>query len=125
MVDDLIRQLGAEQTPCIRVFNKCDAYLGILPHGENTVCVSAKTGEGTEDLIAMILSKLDQGRRHVKLLIPYAEAGVLDLLNREAILEQQEYTENGIKIEAVVTPDVFGRIRRFIPGWEEPQEEWE
>ena len=33
VVDSLIRQLGAEDTPCIRVFNKCDAYIGILPHG--------------------------------------------------------------------------------------------
>ncbi|MFR0796384.1 MAG: GTPase HflX [Oscillospiraceae bacterium] len=33
VVDRLIDQLGAAHTPCIRVFNKCDAYLGILPHG--------------------------------------------------------------------------------------------
>ncbi len=125
VVNDLIRQLGAENTPCIRVFNKCDAYLGILPHGENTVCVSAKTGEGTDDLIAMIAAVLDQGRHHVRLLLPYAEAGILDVLNREAILEKQEYTEDGISVEAVVTDDLFGRVKRFIPGWKEPQEEWE
>ena len=125
VVNDLIRQLGAETTPCIRVFNKCDAYFGILPHGENTVCVSAKTGEGTDDLIAMIASVLDQGRHRVRLLLPYAEAGILDVLNREAILEKQEYTEEGIVIEAVVTEDLFGRVKRFIPGWKEPREEWE
>ena len=125
VVDDLIRQLGAEQTPCIRVFNKCDRYLGILPHGENIVCVSAKTGEGMEALIGKISAVLDQSRHHVHLLVPYADAGIVDLLNREAILEKQEYTEDGIEISAVVTADVFGRVRRFIPGWKEPREEWE
>ncbi len=125
VVDELIVQLGAEKTPCIRVFNKCDAYLGILPHGEDIVCVSARTGEGTDDLIALISEVLDQGRHHVKLLIPYSDAGLLDLLNREAILEKQEYTDSGIEVDAVVTPDVFGRVRRFIPGWKEPREEWE
>ena len=125
VVDDLIRQLGAEQTHCIRVFNKCDRYLGILPHGENIVCVSAKTGEGMEALIGKISAVLDQSRHHVHLLVPYADAGIVDLLNREAILEKQEYTEDGIEISAVVTADVFGRVRRFIPGWKEPREEWE
>ena len=51
VVDLLINQLGAEQTPCIRVFNKCDAYMGILPHGEDIVCLSAKSGEGVQELV--------------------------------------------------------------------------
>ena len=50
VVDELICQLGAEQTPCIRVFNKCDAYLGILPHGDDIVCISARSGEGADAL---------------------------------------------------------------------------
>ena len=50
VVDSLVRQLGAEQTPCLRIFNKCDLYVGILPHGEDVVCISAKTGEGTDVL---------------------------------------------------------------------------
>ena len=48
MVDELIRQLGADSTPCIRVYNKCDMYFGILPHGEDVVCISAKSGEGKD-----------------------------------------------------------------------------
>ena len=125
VVDDLIRQLGAEQTPCIRVFNKCDAYLGILPHGENIVCVSAKTGEGLPELIAAVSKLLDRGRYHVHLLLPYTSAGLADTLNREAIIERQEYTEEGIEIDAIVPADIYGRVRQFIPGWEEPREAWE
>ncbi len=84
IVDELIVQLGAEKTPCIRVFNKCDAYIGILPHGEDIVCLSAKSGEGVQELVQRLSSLLDRGRRQVTLNIPYSDAGVMDLLNREA-----------------------------------------
>ena len=125
VVESLIRQLGAEQTPCIKVFNKCDLYMGILPHGEDIVCISAKTGEGTADLVEKLATLLDRGKRHVHLSIPYSNAGITDLLNREAILENLEYTDASIEVDAVVTPDIFGRIKQFIPGWTEPREDWE
>ena len=125
VVESLIRQLGAEQTPCIKVFNKCDLYMGILPHGEDVVCISAKTGEGTADLVEKLAALLDRGKRHVHLSIPYSNAGITDLLNREAILENLEYTDASIEVDAVVTPDIFGRIKKFIPGWTEPREDWE
>lgn len=59
VVDSLVRELGADSTPCIRVFNKCDRYIGILPHGENIVCVSAKSGEGTDLLITKIKERVN------------------------------------------------------------------
>ncbi len=125
VVESLIRQLGAEQTPCIKVFNKCDKYMGILPHGEDIICISAKTGEGTADLVQKLADLLDRGKRHVHLSVPYQNAGVTDLLNREAIVEYLEYTDTSIEIDAVVTPDVLGHVKQFIPGWTEPHEDWE
>ena len=125
VVESLIRQLGAEQTPCINVFNKCDKYMGILPHGEDIICISAKTGEGTADLVQKLADLLDRGKRHVHLSVPYQNAGVTDLLNREAIVEYLEYTDTSIEIDVVVTPDVLGRVKQFIPGWTEPHEDWE
>ncbi|MDO5444244.1 MAG: GTPase HflX [Eubacteriales bacterium] len=125
VVDEIVRQLGAEKTPCIRVFNKCDRYFGILPHGENMLCISAETGEGTEDLVALLAKMLDKGKQKVSLVIPYSDAGLIDLLNREAVIEKQEYTETGITVEATVPRDVFGRVKKYIPGWEDPVEEWE
>ena len=125
VVDQLIRQLGAETTPCLRVYNKCDAYIGILPHGEDLVCISAKSGEGTDLLVEKLSRLLDPGRRHVTLRIPYADAGVLDALNREARLLRTDYAEDGIEAEAVVPPALFGRVKAYIPGYTEPKEEWE
>ena len=114
IVDRLVRQLGAERTPCIRVFNKCDLYMGILPHGEDTVCISAKTGEGTDALCGKIVARLSEGVREAELMIPYAEGGVLDTLRREARVLSTEYGDRGILIRAALTPEQYGRYRRFF-----------
>lgn len=114
VVDDLINQLGASKTPCIKVFNKCDAYSGELPHGENIVCISAKTGEGTAELLAALSTLLESGKRSVELLLPYTEAGVLELLHREGAVTSQEYEENGIRVGAVIRPELWGRVRLFV-----------
>ncbi len=125
VVDDLIRQLGAESTPCLRVFNKCDAYFGVLPHGRDLVCLSARSGEGTDALIRRLSEMLDRGRRRVTLSIPYARAGLVDTLNREGAVLRLEYGEEGIDCEALVGPELFGRVKAWIPGWEEPVEDWD
>ena len=125
VVEELIRQLGAESTPCLRVFNKCDRYIGILPHGEDVICISAKSGEGAADLVKKLSEMLDRGKRQVSLLLPYSAAGLLDSLNREAKVLRTDYTEAGIEVEAVVQPELYGRVKRYIPGFEETKEDWE
>ena len=125
VVDGLISQLGASETPCLRVFNKCDAYIGILPHGDDIVCISARSGEGADALISKLLEMLDRGKKQVKLEIPYSDAGIVDLLKREAAVLSMEYTDTGITAEAIVTPDVLGRVKKYIPGYVEPKEDWE
>lgn len=125
VVDALISQLGAEKTPCIRVFNKCDAYVGILPHGEDIVCLSAKSGEGAQDLVLKLSSLLDRGSRRVHLSIPYSDAGVADLINREAAVASIEYTDSGIEADVTVPPELFGKVKKYIPDYVEPKEDWE
>ena len=125
VVDRLVRQLGAEQTPCLRVFNKCDLYVGILPHGDDVVCISAKTGEGADVLTERLSTMLRDGVRETELLLPYSDAGVLDVLRREAQLLSADYEDLGIRVRAELTPELRGRYRQFIPGWTEPHEDWE
>ena len=125
VVDQLTRQLGAEGTPCVRVYNKCDAYIGILPRGEDCVCMSAKSGEGAAELVTMLAGLLARGRRRVTLRIPYSDAGLVDTLNREAAELRLEYSEDGISAEAVVSAELFGRVRRYIPGYSEDPEDRE
>ena len=125
VVDGLISQLGASETPCLRVFNKCDAYIGILPHGDDIVCISARSGEGADALVSKLLELLDRGKKQVRLEIPYSDAGIVDLLKRETAVLRMEYTDTGITAEAIVTPDVLGRVKKYIPGYVEPKEDWE
>ena len=125
VVDGLISQLGASETPCLRVFNKCDAYIGILPHGDDIVCISARSGEGADALVSKLLELLDRGKKQVRLEIPYSDAGIVDLLKRETAVLSMEYTDTGITAEAIVTPDVLGRVKKYIPGYVEPKEDWE
>ena len=125
VVDDLIRQLGAESTPCVRVYNKCDAYFGILPHGEDVVCLSAKSGEGADVLVRKLTDMLGKQKRTVTLRIPYSKAGIVDTLKRDASVTRLDYTDDGIEAEAVITPELLGRVKEFIPGYTEPREEWE
>ena len=125
IVDELIRQLGAESTPQLRVYNKCDAYFGILPHGEDVACISAKSGEGADVLVRKLSQMLDRGKRHVQLLLPYSAAGLLDTLKREAAVQYLEYRDDGIELEAVVQPELFGRVKRYVPGYVETKEDWE
>lgn len=125
VVDRLILQLGAQATPCIRVYNKCDAYIGILPHGEDVVCISAKSGEGAAELVEKLSKMLDRGKRRVSLRLPYAASALVDTLNREAVIHSMEYTDDGIEAEVTVSPELFGRIKEYIPGYTEPREDWE
>ena len=125
VVDELIRQLGAESTPCLRVYNKCDRYMGILPHGEDVVCISAKSGEGAEALVRKLSQMLDRGKKQVTLLLPYSAGGLLDSLNREARVLRTDYTDAGIQVEAVVQPELYGKLKPYIPGFVEEKEDWE
>ncbi|MGM9538155.1 MAG: GTPase HflX [Candidatus Onthomonas sp.] len=126
VVDDLIRQLGAEQTPCIRVFNKCDLCPEeILPHGEDIVAISAKTGQGVDQLLRAIGKLLDNGVRRVELRIPYDKGGLVDQLYREAKVEQVEYADT-IQVTALCTPRVLGQVRQYVyPPLPERKEDWE
>ena len=113
VVDRLIDQLGAAQTPCIRVFNKCDAYVGILPHGENVVCISARTGEGAADLLEAVKKTLARQNRHAVLRSPYTEGALTELLHRECAVLRTEYLEDGVELEAVIRPELWGKAERY------------
>ena len=125
VVDELIRELGAEQTPRLEVFNKCDRYVGeIRPHGENIVSISAKTGEGLEELLETIGKRLDSGAKRVTIHLPYDKGGILDTLYREAKVEKVDYSET-IDVVAVCTPKTIGQLGPLVEGWQPHKEEWE
>lgn len=126
VVERLIAELRAGETPRVDVFNKCDCYTGeILPHGEDIVCISAKTGQGLSALREKIEVKLELGARRVLIRLPYEQGGVLDMLYREAKVEEVAYRE-AIEVTAVCAPALLGRLREYVAdGWAPPRELWE
>ena len=125
VVDRLIADLGAERTPCLRVYNKSDLFWGdVRPHGEDEVNISAKSGEGLPELLRAIDRTLDRGTRRVALHLPYDKGNLLDVLYREARVESVEYAET-IDVTAVCNPKAIGLVKPYIEGWVEPKEFWE
>ena len=125
VVDQLILELGAEQTPRIEVFNKCDKWTGeIRPHGEDIVSISAKAGEGLDKLLEAIGQRLDSGAKRVTIHLPYDKGGILDHLYQEAKVEQVEYAET-IDVVAVCTPKTIGQLGPLVEGWQPHKEPWE
>ena len=125
VVDELIHELGADQTPRIEVFNKCDRWTGdIRPHGENIVSISAKTGEGLPELLAAIDKVLDNGARRVTIHLPYDKGGILERLYQDAKVEQVEYGQT-IDVVAVCTPKIIGQLGPLVEGWKPHKEPWE
>lgn len=125
VVDQLIHELGADRTPRIEVFNKCDCWDGdIRPHGDNIVSISAKTGEGLPDLLAAIGAKLDNGAKRVTIHLPYDKGGLLDKLYQDAKVEKVDYSET-IDVVAVCPQKIIGQLGPLMEGWKPHKEPWE
>ncbi|MEG0321191.1 MAG: GTPase HflX [Oscillospiraceae bacterium] len=114
VVEALIRELGASETPRIEVFNKSDCNIcDIMPHGEDIVSISAKTGQGLPELIAAIGTRLDSGAHKVTLHLPYAQGGLVDTLYREAKVESVDFGDV-ITVVVTCTPKILGQVADFI-----------
>ena len=124
VVDKLVVELGAAETPRLEVFNKCDKLDGdILPHGEDIVSISARTGAGVDRLLAAIENRLGERVRRVTIHIPYDKGGVLDLLYQQARVERVDYAAT-IEVEALCPEKLLGRLGPMVEGWVPPKEDW-
>lgn len=115
-VERVIAQLGAQQIPCIMVYNKsdkCDPDVLEFTEREG-VRISAKTGEGLDRLLSAVETALGRGKHRVRLLIPYSEGALLDALHREAQVLTVEYAAEGTLVEAVVDDKTYGRMQAYM-----------
>ncbi len=126
VVESLITELHAWETPRVDVFNKADLLEGdILPHGADIVTISARTGEGLPELLEALRQRLDAGKLRVTLALPYDRGGLVDMLYREAAVERVEYGET-INVVVTCTPKVLGQVKEYVvDGWSEEKEPWE
>ena len=115
VVDQLIAKLAKPGTPVIECYNKADLVPATdIPIGENRVRISAKSGAGMDELLTAIENALGHSRHHVLLTVPYAQGGLVQTLHDGAQVKNVEYGGDGIQVEAVLDPILYGRLREFI-----------
>lgn len=113
---DTIKELGASDKPVLTVFNKCDLTknLHFFSLDRNTVRISAKTGEGLPALLEKIASMLENTRRRVKLIIPYSDGNLTSRIRNEGELISEEYTPDGIMLDAVLDSGFLNLVKDYI-----------
>ena len=114
VVERLIEQLAKPGVPVIRCYNKCDLLPeDDLPRETGSVCISAKTGAGVEELLKKIEQELGKGLHQASFLLPYSMAGFLDTLHQNAKVLGVEYQSDGIEVEAIVDEVLYGKLAAY------------
>ncbi|MBQ2972337.1 MAG: GTPase HflX [Ruminococcus sp.] len=116
VTEKLLVSLGCVDTPIVPVLNKCDLVSDDVDimRIKDAVKISAKHGEGIEKLLSAIEDNLPLRVKKVKLLFPFDKAGLAASLRKTSTVNSEEYTENGVEVEAVIDEATFGRLREYI-----------
>ena len=115
VTNDLLESLGAQDRPIITVLNKCDLLDdSVMPlEFESCVKISAKTGEGIGRLLDAIEKNLPVRMKRVSLLIPFSDAGIVSEIREKGTLLSEEYTAEGVEVEAIADELLYSRLSRF------------
>ena len=115
IVYDTLRTLGVEEKPIITAFNKLDQVVEdeIVRdfHADETVRISAKTGEGLEDLTSVFEKLLRERKRPVEYIYSYQEMGKISLIRKYGELIYEEYEADGIHVKAFVPAELIEKIK--------------
>ena len=115
VVNRLISKLAKPGTKVVECYNKADLVSAEdIPVGEGIVKISAKRGYGMEELLKAIEEALGHSRHHLEVTIPYSQGGLLDTLHSTAQVLNVDYTGEGIVVETIVDPILYGRLKDFI-----------
>ena len=114
VVDAVLDEIGVGGKPVINVYNKCDRENNCHPrdNGKN-VFVSAKTGQGMQDLLDAIADTAPGKKFERTLLIPYSDGGVLNALHTNEKVLSEEYTAEGTLIKVLVDEAVYGSLKKY------------
>lgn len=106
IVYDTLRNLEVEGKKIITAFNKTDRIGQPEPlhdfRAERTVHISAKYGDGLEDLKNILEEILREEKVFLECTIPYRDAGVIQKIREKGELLSEEYREDGIFVRAWV-----------------------
>ncbi|TFC97790.1 MULTISPECIES: GTPase HflX [Cryobacterium] len=117
-VREVIAEVGAREIPEIVVFNKSDlvseddrlVLRGLWPQG---IFVSARTGEGIEELLTAAADLLPRPSIKLELLIPYERGDLIAVLHEQGTILSTEYAETGTEVTALVTEEIQAQFEPF------------
>lgn len=115
VVYDTLKSLDVVDKDIITVFNKTDLMednMG-LPrdfHADKVLKMSAKTGEGIEDLKKTVEDILQKQRVYLEHVFPYKDAGKIAIVRKFGEILSEEYIDEGISIKAYIPAEIFGKV---------------
>jgi GTP-binding protein HflX len=118
-VRDVIAEVDARDIPELVVFNKADladetqrmALRGLEP---GSFLVSAKTGEGINELLAKISDLLPRPNVFVRVLIPYNRGELVSRIHLNSTILDLQFLDSGTQMEAMVNPALASELEPFF-----------
>ncbi len=118
VVDELIQSLGCRAERIIAVFNKCDVAPPLSPRPEGNytdfVSVSAKSGEGMEELTELLHDALPGKKQQIEVLIPYSDSKIAALLHEDEVILEESYEAEGTKMVLLADASLYAKLRNYI-----------
>jgi GTP-binding protein HflX len=129
-----LEELGASDKPKLYVFNQCDkpeaqaafALPGKSAGQSEAVFISAKKGQGLDELIVKLTALVNGGKTRATFVIPNAKQGMLSKLYAGgASIEDIDYGAEAVTVTAIVDAPTRGALRDFDTCPPPKKEEWE
>ncbi|MEV3991314.1 GTPase HflX [Streptomyces sp. NPDC049837] len=120
-VREVIRDVGAVDVPEIVVINKADAadplvLQRLLRIERHSIAVSARTGEGIDELLALIDAELPRPRVEVEVLLPYTQGALVSRAHAEGEVLSEEHTPEGTHLKARVHEELAAALAPYVPA---------
>ncbi len=95
-VEEVLDSLGATEAPRIEVLNKCDLFADTPDRLPGALRISAATGQNVDGLLEAVEKELDAGAQEVRLLVPFAQYGLVNRLHQMGSVLSQCHSEEGV-----------------------------
>ena len=114
VTESVLSDLGCSGKPIINVLNKCDKPTELdFDFFENSVKISAATGDGIDSLLTAIENALPKDRKRVKILLPFDKMKLSSIV-RDGTVHSEEYTEIGVLYDATVNISDIKQLKDYI-----------
>lgn len=114
VVEGVLQEIGAGATPRLMVFNKADLAQPAAPrmHREQAVSISALSGQGVDELRALVAGFFTRLSEEVDVTLPATRGDLVAAARRDGRVLSEEYDANLVRVRALVTHSMAGRLRK-------------